>query len=57
MKYNKEQLRTLNRIYLRTLVQKVQSFLKELEMIGLDDTLRYESAKRYEFDILEALDD
>jgi hypothetical protein len=57
MRYTKDQLHTLNRIYLRTLVQKVQSFLKELETIGLDDTLRYESAKRYEFDILEALDD
>jgi hypothetical protein len=57
MRYTKDQLHTLNRIYLRTLVQKVQSFLKELETIGLDDTLRYESSKRYEFDILEALDD
>jgi hypothetical protein len=57
MKYTREQLRTLNRIYLRTLAEKVADFLHELEAIGLDDTLRYQSAKQYQFNILEALDD
>jgi hypothetical protein len=57
MKYTKEQLRTLNRIYLRTLAERVAEFLQELESIGLDDTLRYEATKKYQYDILEALDD
>jgi hypothetical protein len=57
MKYTKEQLRTLNRIYLRTLAERVAEFLQELETIGLDDTLRYEATKHYQYDILEALDD
>jgi hypothetical protein len=57
MKYTREQLRTLNRIYLRTLAERVAEFLHELESIGLDDTLRYQSAKQYQFNILEALDD
>ena len=57
MKYTREQLRTLNRIYLRTLAERVADFLQELETIGLDDTLRYQSAKQYQFNILEALDD
>jgi hypothetical protein len=57
MKYTREQLRTLNRIYLRTLAERVAEFLHELEAIGLDDTLRYEATRQYQFDILEALDD
>jgi hypothetical protein len=57
MKYTQEQLKTLNRIYLRTLAERVAEFLHELELTGLDDTLRYESAKQYQFNILEALDD
>ena len=57
MKYTKEQLRTLNRIYLQTLAQRVAEFLHELEAIGLDDTLRYEATRQDQYDILEALDD
>jgi hypothetical protein len=57
MKYTQEQLKTLNRIYLRTLAERVAEFLHELEIIGLDDTVRYQSAKQYQFNILEALDD
>lgn len=57
MKYTREQLRILNRIYLRTLAEKVEAFLHELEAIGLDDTLRYNAVKEYQFNILEALDD
>ena len=57
MKYTKEQLRTLNRIYLRTLAEQVEQFLNQLEIIGLDETLRFEKAKDYYENILEALND